>query len=242
MSPISSRTENNTIRENVYLVIKKSIAELKLAPGTVMSTQEIAERLNVSRTPVREAFIRLQKEDLVSIAPQKGTMVSRINLARAEQERFIRESLELAIIPLFLDQYSQADIQRLQQMISLQQQCLAEKNLTEVVHYDNLFHKVFFDVAGQNLSWETIINTNSHYNRLRMLTVRDEDTVAGAIRQHEILLQLVGQKDVEALRREFISHVQKINVEKLGLQKLYPDYFEDGTPKKGLLEESFSLD
>ena len=64
---------------------RENITSLQLAPGTTVSTQELAAKLQVSRTPVREAFIRLQKEDLVEITPQKGTMVSRIDLTRAEK-------------------------------------------------------------------------------------------------------------------------------------------------------------
>ncbi len=98
----TNKAQDNSIRENVYRIIRENITSLQLAPGTTVSTQELAAKLQVSRTPVREAFIRLQKEDLVEITPQKGTMVSRIDLTRAEKERFIRESLETAILPLFL--------------------------------------------------------------------------------------------------------------------------------------------
>ena len=80
----TNKAQDNSIRENVYRVIRENITSLQLAPGTTVSTQELAAKLQVSRTPVREAFIRLQKEDLVEITPQKGTMVSRIDLTRAE--------------------------------------------------------------------------------------------------------------------------------------------------------------
>ena len=86
----TNKAQDSSIRENVYRVIRENITSLQLAPGTTVSTQELAAKLQVSRTPVREAFIRLQKEDLVEITPQKGTMVSRIDLTRAEKERFIR--------------------------------------------------------------------------------------------------------------------------------------------------------
>lgn len=225
MSPHSQRVGSNSIQENVYLVLKKNIAQLKLAPGTAMSTQEIAERLNVSRTPVREAFIRLQKEGLVEIAPQKGTNVSRIDLIRVEKERFIRESLELAVISLFLNQYTEEDVQRLEYLVRQQKACFAEKNSLDFISYDDLFHKVFFDTAGQDLSWETIISSNSHYNRLRVLTVQNMETFESALRQHEVLLQLMKQKDAEGMKRELRVHVQKINIEKTELQKNYPDFF-----------------
>ena len=93
---------NNTIQGAVYDKLKKSIITLKLLPGTVISTQEIADEMNVSRTPVREAFLQLQREDLVETVPQKLTIDSRINLNLVEQERLLRESLEVAAIPLFL--------------------------------------------------------------------------------------------------------------------------------------------
>ena len=97
---------SNTVNGAVYEELKRSIITLRLAPGTEMSTLEIATKLNVSRTPVREAFLRLQNEDLVEMVPQKQTIVSRINLDRVEQERFLRESLEAAAIPLVLSRYT----------------------------------------------------------------------------------------------------------------------------------------
>ena len=119
----TNKAQDNSIRENVYRVIRENITSLQLAPGTTVSTQELAAKLQVSRTPVREAFIRLQKEDLVEITPQKGTMVSRIDLTRAEKERFIRESLETAILPLFLQNCTEPDLKELELLIEKQKAC-----------------------------------------------------------------------------------------------------------------------
>ena len=132
----TNKAQDNSIRENVYRVIRENITSLQLAPGTTVSTQELAAKLqeqiaidmNVSRTPVREAFIRLQKEDLVEITPQKGTMVSRIDLTRAEKERFIRESLETAILPLFLQNCTEPDLKELELLIEKQKACFAGKH------------------------------------------------------------------------------------------------------------------
>ena len=66
-----------------------------------MNIKTISERLNVSRTPVRDALIKLAKEGLVDVIPQKGTSVSKIDLKRVEEERFLRESLELRAIEIF---------------------------------------------------------------------------------------------------------------------------------------------
>lgn len=230
---------NNTVQNAVYQELKKGIMTLHLTPGTEMSTQEIATKLQVSRTPVREAFIQLQKEGLVETIPQKGTKVSRINIRRVEQERFLRESLELAVISLFLKKAEAADFQKLRANIQEQRVCFNDKNYAEFVHCDNEFHRMLFEVAEQQLSWELISNYNGHYDRLRILTIQDDDTITGTINQHEKIVDLVEQRNVEVVYDELKNHVQKIIREKEALIQLYPDYFISGEEQEnGILNGS----
>ena len=114
-------------QDAVYTVLKEGIMTLSLPPGTAMSTQEVATRLNVSRTPVREAFIRLHEEGLVDVFPQRQTIVSRIDFRRVMQERFIRESLETAALHLFMETRSEEYLARMQEEIALQELCQKEK-------------------------------------------------------------------------------------------------------------------
>ena len=200
----TNKAQDNSIRENVYRVIRENITSLQLAPGTTVSTQELAAKLQVSRTPVREAFIRLQKEDLVEITPQKGTMVSRIDLTRAEKER---------------------DLKELELLIEKQKACFTGLKPLEFIALDNQFHQRFFELAGQDLSWDVVASTNPHYNRLRVLTVQNAATFDGAVRQHEVMMDQIRRRDIDALRRELTDHVRKIIAEKNVLLQLYPDYF-----------------
>ena len=85
----------NSVREQAYQTLRNEIVSMELKPGTVISTQDTATRLNLSRTPVREAFIQLQEERLLEISPQKATVVSKIDFNRVYQEWFIREALEV---------------------------------------------------------------------------------------------------------------------------------------------------
>ncbi len=225
---------DNSVQGAVYRALKEAILELQLAPGTVMSTQEMATRLNVSRTPVREAFIRLQREGLVDIVPQRETMVSRIDLDRVEQERFIRESLELPVVDLFLAKCRPEHFTELRELIEQQKNCHKEHRWADFVHCDNQLHKLLFDVAGQRLAWDTIMSVNGHYNRIRILTVQNEDTIVGAIRQHIKIVDLLEHGEHETARRELTDHVKKINYEKTDLIKLHPDYFKTGDEPVGI--------
>ena len=228
------RNMENSVQGAVYRTLKEGIMSLRLVPGTAMSTQEMATRLNVSRTPVREAFIRLQREGLVDIVPQRETIVSRIDLDRVEQERFIRESLELSVVELFLEHCRPEHFVQLRENIEQQKHCHVEKRYSDFVDCDNHMHQILFDVAGQPLAWDTVMNSNGHYDRIRILTVQTEDTIVSAIQQHIKMVNLMEQGQLELVRRELTDHVKKINYEKTDLIKLHPDYFKTGEESPGI--------
>ncbi|MDO5405819.1 MAG: GntR family transcriptional regulator [Eubacteriales bacterium] len=226
--------KDNTVQGAVYYILREGIMTLRLSPGTVMSTQEMANRMKVSRTPVREAFIRLQREGLVDIVPQKETMVSRINLKRVEEERFIRESLELAVVEHFVKKITSQDVWRLKANIEKQKMFCEQKKYAEFVGCDNQFHEILFEAAGQRLSWETIMSVNGHYNRIRVLTVQTEKTMRGTIEQHEKIVALIekgliDQGLIEQIKVEMTDHVKKLLYEKEELLQQYPGYFEEET-------------
>ena len=231
---VAQARNDHSVQGAVYYVLKQGILTLQLAPGTVMSTKEMADRLHVSRTPVREAFIRLQGEELVDIIPQRETVVSRINLARVEQERFVRESLELPVIELFLQNCKPEHFAQIRQSIEEQKRCYDEKRYADFVGADNRMHQVFFEAAGQQLAWELIMNSNGHYNRIRVLTVQVEDTIVNAIRQHVRILEKMEHGDLDGVRQEMNSHVKRLNYEKADLISRYPDYFKTGDEPVGI--------
>jgi len=216
---------NNTIQGAVYDKLKKSIITLKLLPGTVISTQEIADEMNVSRTPVREAFLQLQREDLVETVPQKLTIVSRINLNLVEQERLLRESLEVAAIPLFLKNCTPEIMAKLQDNLKMQRRMMLQKDAARFIEYDNAFHGIILSAAGQDLFWRVITLHSGHYNRIRTLTVRDEGISLAAFQQHEHMIQLMERGEEEALCQEVQCHVRKLHREKEDLIRQYSSYF-----------------
>ncbi len=212
-------------QDAVYTVLKESIMTLRLPPGKVISTQEMANRLNVSRTPVREAFIRLQEENLVDMVPQRETVVSRINLERVQQERFIRESLEAAAIEIFMVKCKPEHFALLRESIAQQEALQEQKAYAEFIQTDNRMHRIIFEVAGQKLAADTILSVNGHYDRFRVLTVQNNETMESTINQHKRMVDLIEMGEAELVRRELYDHVRKMNYEKNDLVVKYPDYF-----------------
>jgi len=209
----------------VYNTLRNSILSLNLVPGTVVSENEISLRFKVSRTPVREAFIALSKEALVTVIPQRGSMVSLIDFARVEQEFFLRENLESAALKRFLGNYNSSHLSELERCIELQYEACEGKKYELFFRYDNQFHMTFFN--DQKVAWDAVENSSGHYQRVRLLTVRLLDILKDLVKEHETLLQAVKEKDSERALALLESHLHKLDIEEEMLKRRFPDYFTD---------------
>jgi len=220
---LQQRTGN--AQNSVYTSLRNSILSLNLVPGTLISENEISQRFKVSRTPVREAFIALSKDALLTVIPQKGSMVSHIDFVRVEQELFLRENLEPAALKRFLKNYNAFHLAELEKYIELQVEAARERKFEQFYQYDNLFHKVFFD--NQGVAWDALDSMCGHYHRVRLLTIWIQDIVKDLVEEHKQLFLAVQQIDVEKALALLDSHIHKLNIEKAMLKRLFPDFFAD---------------
>jgi DNA-binding GntR family transcriptional regulator len=213
------------VQDSVYSSLRKSIINLNLIPGTAVSEKEISLRYEVSRTPVREAFIRLSREGLVNVIPQRETMVSRIDLDRVEQELFLRESLETAVLKPFIDQYRPGHISELEAIVETQTAAFNRNQYIEFINFDDQFHRFFFETAGYALGWEVLESMCGHYHRVRLLTIWVNGIVQNIVSQHKELLSAIKKKDLREARRRLGRHLDKLHAEKKILREKFPGYF-----------------
>jgi DNA-binding GntR family transcriptional regulator len=234
---ISGKIRYTSVQDSVYTTLRDSIINLNLEPGTIISEKEIAQRFEVSRTPVREAFIHLSKEGLVEVIPQKETKVSLIDLGRVDQEFFLRESLETAVLDHFIRKASNIHFTELAGLLELQSEALEKRSFTDFINYDDRFHQIFFEAAEQNLSWELLISMSGHYHRVRMLTIRLLGIADERVKQHSNILQALKKKDLGKSQKALYEHLHNLNAEEDLLRDKFPDYF---VPEKG--RNSFNVD
>ena len=97
---IFARGSDESARDYAYRTIKDNVVSLDLEPGEMVSEQEIAGQLGISRTPVREALLELSKSGLIAIIPQRGSFISKIDYEIIEEVRFLRLIVEIAICEL----------------------------------------------------------------------------------------------------------------------------------------------
>jgi DNA-binding GntR family transcriptional regulator len=220
----------------VYQILRRAIEELYLQPGAVLSIKDICEHFEIGRSPVRDALIRLDQEGLVTLLPQRGTMISRIDLARVEQERFLRLSVEEEVMKLFMACHTPSDITLLNEALRRQQELLDRKevDMREFLLRDDEFHEVFYAVADKLFCLRAIQNVWGHYRRMRLLTCGTDSGLQEVIRQHSALIAAMQARDTELMRNIFLVHLRKLDREERSLLKKYPYLFKGADDRESV--------
>ena len=200
----------SSVGEYVYAEIRRQIINWQLKPGQRISEAEMSKILNVSRTPVREGFIRLKNEGLVEILSQRGTIISKIDLKKVEESVFIRKCLEKEVIKCLCGNLKEEDEAKCRRYIRKQEESLNDKDYIKFHKYDVEFHKVFFTALNKEYTWDFIEYTNAQYERVRMLTLLDFDKFKQLYDAHIELLDLIINDNFQKASGLIDEHLDKI--------------------------------
>lgn len=219
-------SEAKTTAGLIGRALRQGILSLRLPPGATMSEQETARILGVSRTPVREAFAGLAREEMLIVSPQRRTAVAKISLERVRQERFLRESLELAAIGLFFPERDGETLRAMEECIQKQRDAAALKDIRLFIRWDDEFHGQLFEATGNALCRHVLAQNNFDYQRLRYLTSFDFDRMPGLnIAQHGELLRLLGGGSLPEAQDLLRTHLRRLFEEAKTLSQRYPHFF-----------------
>jgi GntR family transcriptional regulator, rspAB operon transcriptional repressor len=214
-----------SVRAQVYLLIRDAIVSLQLVPGQALSENELADQYGVSRTPVREALIRLADDGLVEVVPQLGTYVSRIDPQAVREAQFIRESLELASLPRAADRVTDADAAALRALLDEQRAAAAEHDLRRWFALDEDLHRTLLEIAGHRRVWSVVQSAKAHLDRVRMLSLPEPAVVEDLTSQHTAIVDnLLGGRR-RAAETVLARHLRLVLDRLEAFEQRYPDYF-----------------
>jgi len=218
----------------IYNIIKKRILFLDYKPGLTLSALTISEEMNVSRSPAREALIKLSADELVEIFPQIGTRVSLINLNRVTEERFMRKSLEESALRVFVEKHNEVDIQIMRDILLNQRKAWEDKNFVQFINLDNEFHKVIFTSINKPRCWSLMDNFGSNEFRLRLLScLYIEETTEMVIKNHEDLLMSIEKRNLVDSLEITHQHLTRITNEIHKLLEDFPEIFSMDAGESG---------
>lgn len=191
----------------VFDKLRELIIALDLAPGTVLSRAELAERFGVSQTPIRDALLRLGEEGLVDIFPQHATVVSRIDVPAARQAHFLRRSLELEIVRTLAERADAVLTARLRAHIDVQSAVMAPETYGEFVAADQAFHRDMYLAAGVPELWDLVRRLSGHVDRLRRLHLPSQGKAQAVVRDHKRIVEAIAKGDPALAQQRLREHL-----------------------------------
>lgn len=196
-------------KEYAYRVLKDNIMCLELKPGDSINENDLVEKLNISRTPIREVLIKLKGEHLVEVKPKAGTYVSKIDWDVIEQALFVRYTLENEVLKeaCTID-FPEHILKQMEELISEQRAVCNDK--TKALEFHNLdkeFHRLLFYGVRKSSVWDCITTISTHYNRMRILADMREDK-SPIVDQHEGYINIIRNKRVDVVTAMMDSHIK----------------------------------
>lgn len=222
---LTQRLPRETGRDYALRTIKDNIIHLELVPGSMVSENELAAEMGLSRTPVREALLELSKAKIVEIYPQKGSVVSLIDYALVDEARFMRNVLECAVVELACEIITPEGLQKLQENVRLQNFYLENYFTETLMELDNEFHKTLFEIAQKPQVYALIQNISIHFDRVRSMALTSVKNLK-IVQDHENITNAIAQHDAVQARRLTETHLSRYKIDAKAIREQYPAYFK----------------
>lgn len=220
----SEKMEQESAKQYAYRILRRNILLLDMVPGEPISEKEIAKKLQLSRTPVREALLELCRQRLVEIYPQRGTRVALMDSRLIDQGRFLRETVELVLLELACNKISSDQITALEQNL-IEQEIEAEKgDIIAFFQKDNDFHRLLFTACNKDAVFDAIEIFLPHFMRERMLRLSMFDTKELLV-DHRHILEAIRRGDCRTAKRHLSEHLDHVMCDQQLLLEAYPQYF-----------------
>lgn len=225
--PVSALTRRGPARAQVYAVLRDAIVRASIEPGRQISENELAARLGVSRTPIREALQRLREDRLVAIVPQLGTFVTRISATGIGDAQFVREALECAAIREAAKRAGPGDVAALEAVIAQQEDTRAAADFDRFYVLDDDLHRTLCDLSGHGIAWSLSQRAQGHLNRVRHLSLPMPSYLAEMIEEHRAVVAAVAANDPDAAESALRHHLRMVLSGLPAIRAQHPDYFEE---------------
>lgn len=214
------KTQRATRVVDAYMRIKAEIRSNRMPPGFQLPEPELALRFEMSRTPMREAVIRLEAEGLVEVIPRRGVRVLPVLPEDMAEIYEILTALEPeAAAALAARKPSIEELAPLADATSAMEKALQDKDLEAWAEADDLFHKLMVDLRGNKRLAEFVSTLYDQAHRVRMLTLHLRPYPVQSTREHREILTHLGTGDAEAARKVFHDHRSRAAHELLEILK-----------------------
>lgn len=202
------------LRDVVFNTLREAILKGELAPGERLMEIQLAERLGVSRTPIREAIRKLELEGLVLMIPRKGAEVAKISEKSLRDVLEVRRSLEELAIELACQRMSEEEIRQLDETQKAFVEAIDSGDAMRIAETDEAYHTIIYQGTGNIRLVQILNNLREQMYRYRLEYIKDADKRQVLLLEHEHILKALRLHHVQEAKVAMREHIdnQEITV------------------------------
>ena len=201
--------EGESLRDAVYHSLKKASMTGVLAADERLMEIPIANQLGVSRTPVREAIQRLEREQLVIVSPRCGAKVAGITDKDVKDALDVRILVETMSVSFAAKNITPEQIARLREINGKIEEAIVAEDVARISDLDNLLHRMIGEATGNNVLMDIMRQLEEHVLRYRFEYIKSIKANNAIANEHEQIIAAIERRDVDAASNYMMEHIKK---------------------------------
>lgn len=195
------------LRDVVFNTLRQAILRGEMEPGERLMEIQLAQKLGVSRTPIREAIRKLELEGLVIMIPRKGAEVAHITEKDMKDVLEVRSTLEELVVELAIKNATDEKIEELKSANKVFESAIVSKDVVNIVEADVKFHDILYSMTDNARLIQIINNLREQMYRYRLEYVKDARTHSILISEHNDIINQIREKNVEVAKTVIHQHI-----------------------------------
>ena len=201
--------ESRPIREIAYEVLKHAIITGEIPAGERIVETDYAERLHISRTPLREALRKLERDGLVEYVLRRGVVVRAFSVEDVEEIYTIRNTLEMLTLPTVIERAMDEHVADLNRRLAEMDECMERDDVEAISPLARSFHSAITAISGQNRILRVIEGQDEFIRRFSAMSIRQENRRTKAHEEHHELVRMIEKRDLEGFSALMARHIER---------------------------------
>lgn len=206
------------LRDVVFNTLRRSILTGELKPGERLMEIHLADKLGVSRTPIREAIRKLELEGLVTMIPRRGAEVAQITEKHLRDVLEVRRALDALAVELACERITDAELESLKDACDNFEKETKQGNANRLARADVAFHDIILNASGNERLVQMISNLSQQMYRYRLEYVKDETSYERLIAEHVAIYEAIRDRNGRAGAEAIKNHID--NQEKAVIRRI----------------------
>ena len=208
-NPFAHVAENRPIRDIAYEQLKHAIITGQIPAGSLIVETAYADRLHISRTPLREALQKLERDGLVEYVLHRGVMVRAFTISDVEELFAIRNAMMMLLLPSVIENAKEEDIDKLYHIVEEIDRALEAGNMERTAELNRAFHKGLEQLSDKRRIMRVIESQEEYIMKFSAVSISSIERRQVVNQEHYQMVEMLRNKDLDGLLRLHRHHLEE---------------------------------